>query len=99
MKLFNRDKADLNLVQHGDVWKLEVDKEHEYVLEYMRIIGKPYVHDISDPSNWEAIDPSGGPYITIGTTFEDNFNNKYKVVGFKDATTLIMETYEGNTDS
>ena len=77
IKLFNRDGADLKLVQkhlkeiepHITEWELQVDKKHEYVLEFCRYIGDNF----SEP---EAIDPSGGPMINLG----DEFEGKYKIV-------------------
>ena len=77
IKLFNRDDADLKLVQkqlkeiepYITEWELQVDKKHDYVLEFCRYIGD----NLLEP---EAIDPSGGPMINIG----DEFKNKYKIV-------------------
>ena len=76
IKLYNRDGADLWLKKCNKqiepniwMWYLDVDKEHEYVLNYCRIIGD----DILEP---EAIDPSGGPMLSIG----DEFEGKYKIV-------------------
>ena len=77
IKLHNRDGADLKLVQkhlkeiepHITEWELQVDKKHEYVLEFCRYIGDNF----SEP---EAIDPSGGPMISLG----DEFEGKYKIV-------------------
>ena len=74
IKLFNRDGADLKLVQKYlkeiepgiPDWELQVDKEHDYVLEFVRFIGN-YNED-KNFINWdiiEAIDPSGGPFISF----------------------------------
>lgn len=94
IKLYNRDGAHLKLVKLNEknpgIWKLEVDKEHEYIFEHMRIVGKEHAPNMQNPNNWFAIDPSGGPYITLGTEFE----GKYKVTGFINALTIIMD--EGN---
>lgn len=93
IKLFNRDGADLRLVQtDNNLWELSVDEKHKYVLEYMRVIGKEGIEDMSDPKNWESIDPSGGPLIGIGDIFE----NKYKVVGFEGFKTLIINETDNN---
>jgi hypothetical protein len=51
------------------MWYLDVDKEHEYVLNYCRLIGDNFLEP-------EAIDPSGGPMINLG----DEFEGKYKIV-------------------
>jgi hypothetical protein len=77
IKLYNRDGADLKLVQkqlkeiepHITEWKLQVDKKHKYILEFCRYIG----NNLLEP---EAIDPSGGPMISLG----DEFENRYKIV-------------------
>ena len=77
IKLFNRDGADLKLVQkhlkeiepHITEWELQVDKKHGYVLEFCRYIGDNLLE-------LEAIDPSGGPMINLG----DEFEGKYKIV-------------------
>lgn len=75
IKLYNRDGADLWLENTGeqvdeyiDIWELKVDSNHKYVLNYCRLIG-----DILEP---EAIDPSGGPMLSVGDVFE----NKYKIL-------------------
>ena len=75
IKLYNRDGADLWLEKIKDVsdniseWQLKVDKEHEYCLQYIRVIG-------NYPKEIDAVDPSGGPFISI----LDEFENKYKIV-------------------
>ena len=100
IKLFNRDGANLKLVQKHlkgiDIsklqvdkkhrytlefcteWELQVDKKHKYVLEFCRYIGEfNKTKDGSiEFSNIEAIDPSGGPMISLG----DEFEEKYKIV-------------------
>lgn len=85
IKLYNRDGADLKLVQkhlkeiepHITEWELQVDEKHKYVLEFCRYIGN---YDKNNNSiNWniiEAIDPSGGPMINLG----DEFENRYKII-------------------
>ena len=77
IKLFNRDGADLwlkksnkQLDENTWIWSLDVDKKHEYIFKYCRYIG----HNLLEP---EAIDPSGGPMLSIGDEFE---NGKYKIV-------------------
>ena len=76
IKLDNRDGANLYLVKTdkkvNDVtyeWYLDVDKDHIYCLKYTRFIGKlPFI---------ESIDPSGGPFISVGDTFN---KGKYTIV-------------------
>lgn len=68
IKLFNRDGADLRLVNHDiNLWKLQVDDHHKYVLDYMRI---GYENDNITIS---FVDPSGGPYLCRG----QRLNKKY----------------------
>ena len=76
IKLYNRDGADLWLENTGEqaaeniaIWKLNVDSKHKYCLEYIRVIG-------NYPNEIEAIDPSGGPMLSVGDVFE----NKYEIV-------------------
>lgn len=98
IKLHNRDGANLELVKvserpdNSELWKLEVDDEHDYVLQYIRIIGKEGASTMKSPDDWEAIDPSGGPFISIGSIID----NQYKVVGFLDATILILRNEGDN---
>ena len=68
IKLFNRDGADLRLIsEDGLLWKFKVDIEHKYILEYMR-----YGLE-KDNRTICMIDPSGGPYMTIGTKIGQDF--------------------------
>jgi hypothetical protein len=77
IKLFNRDGANLRLVQKYlkeiepgiTEWELQVDDKHKYVLEFCRYIGDNFLEP-------EAIDPSGGPMINLG----DEFENRYKII-------------------
>ena len=68
IKLFNRDGADLRLVsEDGLLWRFKVDIEHKYILEYMR-----YGLE-KDNRTICMIDPSGGPYLTIGSKIGQDF--------------------------
>ena len=90
INLFNRDGANLWLEpekENSDIWKLKVDNNHTYVLEYMRIIGYPRI---------EAIDPSGGPFISIGDILSDTENRFYKVIEIINCTTLKLKKENGN---
>jgi len=76
IKLYNRDGADLWLKKCNKqiepniwMWYLDVDKEHSYILDYCRYIGDNFLEP-------EAIDPSGGPMLSLG----DEFEGKYKIV-------------------
>ena len=101
IRLFNRDGADLRLVQkhlkeiepHITEWELQVDKKHNYVLEFVRFIGN-YDEDKNsvDWSVIEAIDPSGGPFISLG----DEFENKYKIVKINGVKSLWLSERNNN---
>lgn len=68
IKLFNRDGANLRLVsEDGILWKFNVDKEHEYVLEYMRCGFENANKTII------MIDPSGGPYLSKGQRLSKDY--------------------------
>lgn len=68
IKLFNRDGANLRLVsEDGILWKFNVDKEHEYVLEYMRCGFE------NDNKTIIMIDPSGGPYLSKGQRLSKDY--------------------------
>lgn len=61
IKLYNRDGADLYLENCGvNLWKLSVDDKHKYVLGYIRV-----GYEI-DNKTINFIDPSGGPYLSVG---------------------------------
>lgn len=49
--------------------RLVLDRDNKYVLltdsSFLRIMSSS-----SDNDNYEAIDPSGGPYISVGSTLE-----------------------------
>lgn len=106
IKLFNRDGADLKLVQkhlkeiepHISEWELQVDEKHKYVLEFCRYIGN-YDKDNNSINrniiNWniiEAIDPSGGPFISLG----DEFENKYKIVKINSVNSIWISERNNN---
>ena len=67
LKLYNRDGADLRLVSNQDQseWHFEVDDEHDYVLNYMR------VGYLEDNKTIDFVDPSGGPMIYVGSRFDN----------------------------
>ena len=68
IKLYNRDHADLRLVSEDEIiWEFRVDDEHDYIFEYMR------VGYSKDPKTIEMIDPSGGPYISIGQRLSKDY--------------------------
>lgn len=93
IKLFNRDGADLRLVQKYlkeiepgiTEWELQVDDKHKYVLEFCRYIGDNFLEP-------EAIDPSGGPMINLG----DEFKNKYKIVKINSVKSLWLSERNNN---
>lgn len=93
IKLFNRDGADLRLVQkhlkeiepHVTEWELQVDGKHKYVLEFCRYIGNNFLEP-------EAIDPSGGPMINLG----DKFEGKYKIVKINSVNNIWISERNNN---
>lgn len=93
IKLYNRDGADLSLVQkhlkeiepHITEWELQVDEKHKYVLEFCRYIGDNFLEP-------EAIDPSGGPMLSLG----DEFEGKYKIVKIKSANNIWISERDNN---
>ena len=91
IKLYNRDGATMWLEKIKDLgnnlsqWKLKVDKEHEYCLEYLRVIG-------NFPTEIDAVDPSGGPFISVA----DEFEGKYKIIKIINPTTFEMSERNGN---
>ena len=93
IKLYNRDGADLQLECTNKevepnifIWKLTVDPKHSYVLKYYRAIG-------NYPDNIEAIDPSGGPFISLADEFE---NGKYKIVKINSAKSIWISERNNN---
>ena len=92
IKLYNRDGANLWLKKSAKeiepgiwMWYLDVDKEHEYILKYMRIIGD----NILEP---DAIDPSGGPMLSLG----DEFEGKYKIIKINSANNIWISERDNN---
>ena len=83
LNLYNRDGADLRLVSNEDQseWHLEVDKEHDYVLEYIR-----YGINDKDNSIIDFIDPSGGPFLFPGYTIKE-----YKITEIISPNKLILK--------
>ena len=101
IKLFNRDGADLRLIQkhlkeiepHITEWELQVDDKHSYILEFCRFIGQHQVEN--NKVNWdiiEAIDPAGGPFISLG----DEFENKYKIVKINSVNSIWISERNNN---
>ena len=88
IELYNRDRANLWLEkENSDIWKLKVDNTHKWVLEYIRVIGYPEI---------EAIDPSGGPFISVGDILSDTEKRFYKVIEIINCTTLKLKEENGN---
>jgi len=91
IKLYNRDGADLYLVQLKEIepyiteWELQVDEKHKYILEFCRYIGDNFLEP-------EAIDPSGGPMINLG----DEFEGKYKIVKINSVKSIWISERNNN---
>jgi hypothetical protein len=93
IKLPNRDgaslwleKTDKEVSPNVYVWSLNCDSEHDWVLKYCRYIGLDPVYGN------EAIDPSGGPFLSVSDEFED----KYKIVRINSAKNIWIS--ERNND-
>jgi len=71
IKLFNRDGADLYLIPKEDYYVLEGPKSY---LSYIRVIFDGAWN--KDNQNIRAIDPPGGPFISVGDVFENKKVNK-----------------------
>jgi len=92
IKLYNRDGANLWLENTGEQvaeniarWKVCIDDKHKYCLEHIRIIN-------NYPLEIEAIDPSGGPMLSVG----DEFEGKYKIVKINNVNSIWIS--EGNNN-
>ena len=81
IRLYNRYRARLYLYRDDEStpikpeiyeWKMIVDPDHKYILEYCRIIYKEGLD-----SDIMAIDPSGGPFLPVGQKFQ---NEKYEII-------------------
>ena len=86
IKLDNRYNANIWL-EHidKDLWELKSQKPED--LQYMRIIFE------DDNKSVYAVDPSGGPFLSIGTIV--GFEDKYIVKEiFKNGFILRLERYQ-----
>jgi len=80
IKLFNRDGANLRLVSEDEkLWQFKVDLDHQYIFDYMRY------EFAEDNKTIQMIDPSGGPYLTIGT----KLNNDYVIDAFVEVDDIL----------
>ncbi len=92
IKLYNRYGADLWLKKCAKqidtntwMWYLDCDKKHEWIFKYMRYIGD----NILEP---EAIDPSGGPMLSVGDVFE----GKYEIVKISSPSNIWISERNNN---
>lgn len=90
--LYNRDEANIYIEKTNKkisdniyMWELKVDPPHSYCLEFMGVI--------TNGSIIEAVDPIGGPFISINDTFE---NNKYQIIKIINATTFWISENNNN---
>lgn len=94
IQLYNRNGADLKLEKIKNIepniseWKLQVDPNHEYCLKYMRII--------FNGMDIKALDPSGGPYLSISDELDYSLKS-YKIVNITSDLTLWLS--ERNNDN
>lgn len=105
IKLFNRDGAVLQLVKNSSEkieepniyeWKLTVDPKHKYIFEYCR-----FIYEGEFGSDIIAIDPAGGPMISLGDDlFKDTiYENKYKIVKLNSINSIwISERTDNNEE-
>lgn len=65
IKLYNRYNED-NYLQHieSDKWQLVLGNEKDN--DYIRILGQEGKHEI-DHNDLYAVDPPGGPFISVGS--------------------------------
>lgn len=99
IKLPNRDGADLRLVETDEpfIWKLTVDSQHSYCLEHMRMIGSyTLVNNKPVWSEIEAVDPAGGPFLSVGDKFE---RGKYEIVQILGSTNFIIRERDNNSEN
>ena len=64
----NRDRARVFLENKGDYWKLEGPSLYK---KYLRVIG-------NFPDGIKAIDPPGGPFMSIGYTISGKKISKFE---------------------
>lgn len=105
IKLFNRDHAQLWLIKNSSEkieksniyeWKLTVDPKHKYIFEYCR-----FIYESGFGSDIIAIDPAGGPMISLGDDlFKDTiYENKYKIVKLNSINSIwISERTDNNKE-
>ena len=96
IKLFNRDGASMYLYRNDEAtpiepniyeWKITVDSKHKYVLEHCR-----FIYEKGFDSDIIAIDPSGGPFISLG----DEFEGKYKIVKINSVNNIWISERNNN---
>lgn len=83
INLPNRDNANLMLISEDEkTWTFKVDKNHDYIFEYMRVGYE------DDKKTIYFIDPSGGPFLHINYTIDgtnycidkiEYSDNKFKI--------------------
>lgn len=70
LSLYNRDGVSMRLeLKSEGYYTLEVEKGKEFWKEHLRVIG-------NNPEEPNAIDPPGGPYIEVDSTYLRNPNNE-----------------------
>ena len=85
IKLYNRDGAELYLVESTDkTWHFEVDKDHDYVIKYISCGRNKENNNVI-----EFIDPSGGPLLVLGDKI-----GKYKIHNIISPTQIILKPSE-----
>lgn len=104
IKLYNRDGANLWLEKGKNIesnvyeWTLHVDKNHDWVLNYTRVIGDYTIND-ENRTEWisiEAVDPSGGPFLSKGSMLIDESKKSYKIIKIINARTFWLSEGDNN---
>lgn len=74
IKLFNRDGLNLWLEHvEENFYMLKSDEKSKWGLEYLRV-------GLEDGGNkYSFVDPSGGPFLSVGYELKDKDGKKYKI--------------------
>lgn len=72
IKLFNRDGLNLWLEKvSGNFYAIKSDEESKWGLEHLRV-------GLEDNKNrYSFVDPSGGPFLSVGHKLKDDNGKKY----------------------
>ena len=98
IKLFNRDGANMFLEEINEIspniyeFQITVDNKHKYVLEYCRVI-----YERGFDSEITAIDPAGGPFLSLESELKDELDNKiFKIIKINSAKSILLSERDNN---